>query len=96
MAKEEFLGTINMQKIIKKQGDNSKKKLIALTITNTTSNDGETDDNENDKEITLMAKKFKRFMKFNKELKRKDELKDTSKSKKEKNDVIACFKCHKP
>ena len=44
----------------------------------------------------MVARNVKKFMKFNKKLKKKDEPKGSSISKKEKKDIITCFKCHQP
>ena len=46
--------------------------------------------------MAMVAKNFKRFMKFTKKLRKNEESRGPSRGKREKKDVITCYKCHKP
>ena len=81
--------------MVKKQNKESRKKSIALKASHDDFSESESDEEIDDDEVAMVARNFKKFMKFNKKLKKKEEFRGPSRSKREKKDVITCFKCHK-
>ena len=96
MSKEELLGTLKTHEMIKRQGEEYKRKSIALKASYDDLSANESDEEEDDDEMAMVKKNFKKCMKFNKKLKKKEDAGGCSKNKTEKKDVITCYKCHKP
>ena len=96
MSKEELLGTLKTHEMVKKQNEDSRKRSIALKVSNDDSSSNESDDEIDDDEMAMVARNFKKFMKFNNKMKKKEEIGGSSRNRREKKDVITCYKCHKP
>ena len=96
MSKEELLGTFKTHEMVKKQNEDSRKKSIALKASHDDSSINESDEEVDDDDMAMIARNFKKFIKFNKKLKKKDESGESSSFKREKKDVITCYRCHKP
>ena len=93
---KKLLWTIKTHEIVKKQNKDSRKKTIALKGPRDHLSRNESDEELDDHEIATVVRNFKKFMKFNKKWKEKEELGGSSRSKREKKDVITCFKYYKP
>ena len=92
MSKEELLGNLKTHETIKKQNEDSKRKSIALKASYDDFSANESDGDEDDEELNKIERSF---MKFNKKLKKKEEVGESSRRIKEKK-VVTCYKCHKP
>ena len=74
MSKEELLRTLKTHEMIKKQNEEPKRKSIALKASYDESNENESDEDEDDDAIAIIERNFMKFMKFNKKLKKKEEV----------------------
>ena len=74
MSKEELLGTLKTHEMVKKQNEDSRKRSIALKVSNDDSSSNESDDEIDDDEMAMVARNFKKFMKFNNKMKKKEEI----------------------
>ena len=95
MSKEELLRTLKTHEMIKKQNEEPKRKSIALKASYDESNPNESDEDEDNDAMAIIERNFMKFMKFNKKLKRKEEVKESLRRTREKK-VVTCYKCHKP
>ena len=82
--------------MMKKQNEDSRKKSIALKTSHNDSTASKSDEEVDDDEMAMVARNFKKFIKFGKKLKKKQEFGGLSRSKREKKDAITYLKCHKP
>ena len=81
--------------MIKKQGEEFKRKSIALKTSYDELSENESNEGDDDEEMNKIERSFMKFMKFNKKLKKKEEVGQPSRRTREKK-VVTCFKCYKP
>ena len=81
-----------MHEMMKNQNEEPKRKSITLKASYDESNENESDEDEDDDAIAIIERNF---MKFNKKLKKKEEVGESSRRTRKKK-VVTCYKCYKP
>ena len=84
MSREELLRTLKTHEIVKKQNEDSRKKSIALKASPDDSRASERYEEVDDNEMAMVVRNFKKFMKFNKKIKKKKECGGPSRSKRKR------------
>ena len=97
---EELLGSLMTHELSMKQHQEDEvKKKRTIALKSTTSPDYETDeseDEEQDEEMALITRKFKKFLRKRKQGMRKKFTKGEQSKEKEKDQPLICYECKKP
>ena len=81
MSKEELLRTLKTHEMVNRHNKDSRKKSVTHKASHDDSNTDESDEEMDDDEMAMVVRNFKKFMKFNKKLRKKEESRGPSRRK---------------
>jgi hypothetical protein len=95
MSLDELLGSLMTHEIMLKGREEKAKPKRSLTLKSSHQESDEEEESDDDKEMALLTKRLKNFMRKEKTFNNKYHKKEVPKGKPSKKDPPTCFECHK-